>query len=84
MKKIFVVGSALNYAGFINDNLLVDNIEDADIVMFTGGEDVDPSVYGCKKHPTTYSNISRDKEEIAQFKQIKPHQLVVGVCRGLI
>ena len=55
----------------------------ADIVLFTGGEDVDPSLYGCEKHPTTYSNINRDLEEKAIFEKVKPHQLCLGICRGL-
>jgi gamma-glutamyl-gamma-aminobutyrate hydrolase PuuD len=60
----------------------VNNLEEADIVLFTGGEDVDPSLYGCEKHPTTYSNIQRDLEEKAIFEQVKPHQLCLGICRG--
>lgn len=82
VKKIFVVGSQKNYANFIDDRVLVDNIEDADIIIFTGGEDVDPTLYKCKRHPSTYSNLRRDLEEKAVFQTIKPNQLVVGVCRG--
>ena len=82
MKKVYVVGEAKHYANFIEDMSLVDNLEDADIVVFTGGEDVDPSLYGEKKHETTYSNIERDLEEKAIFEKIKTNQLVVGICRG--
>lgn len=82
MKKVYVVGEAKHYANFIEDMSLVDNLEDADIVVFTGGEDVDPSLYGEKKHETTYSNIERDLEEKAIFEKIKTNQLVVAVCRG--
>lgn len=80
--KIYVVGGADYYASWINNHKLVDNIEDADIVLFTGGEDVDPSIYGKAKHPRTFSNIERDKEEMKIFKSIKPHQLALGICRG--
>ena len=82
--KIYVVGNATNYASWINNHKLVDNIEDADIVLFTGGEDVDPSLYNSKKHPSTYSNIERDKKEKEVFDKIKPTQLALGICRGLI
>ena len=82
-KKIYVVGSQKYYANFIDDFNFVNDISTADIVIFTGGEDVDPSLYGCKKHATTFSNIDRDKEEIKMFKQIRPDQLAVGICRGL-
>jgi gamma-glutamyl-gamma-aminobutyrate hydrolase PuuD len=50
--------------------------------MFTGGEDVTPSLYGAKQHPTTYSNLSRDLEEKAVFEKVKPTQLCIGICRG--
>lgn len=82
MKKVFVVGPAKSYASWINNYELTDDLPDADIVLFTGGEDVDPSLYGCEKHPTTYSNIDRDLEEKAIFEQVKPHQLCIGICRG--
>lgn len=82
MKKVFVVGHDKLYSKWIKDHELVDNLEDADIVMFTGGEDVDPSLYGCEKHETTYSYLKRDLAEKAAFEQVKPHQLCVGICRG--
>lgn len=80
--KVFVVGSALGYANFLEGASLVDNVEDAEVVLFTGGEDVTPSLYGCKKHPTTYSNPSRDQKEKEVFNQIKPNQVALGICRG--
>ena len=81
--NIFVVGGATNYANFIEGAQLVDNLEKADVVLFTGGEDVDPSLYGCKKHPSTYSNINRDLEEKATFEKVDPSkQVCVGCCRG--
>lgn len=81
--KVYVVGEQKNYANFLRDFEMVDNIEDAQVVIFTGGEDVDPKLYGAKKHPATYSNPERDKYELEMFKKIKPNQLVVGICRGL-
>ena len=83
MKKVFVVGSAKQYANWIKDHEPTNNLEEANIVLFTGGEDVDPSLYGCEKHPTTYSNINRDLEEKAIFDKVKPDQLCLGICRGL-
>lgn len=80
--KIYVVGGATNYASFIKDATLVDKLEEADVVLFTGGEDVSPSLYGCKKHRTTYSNLKRDRAEKKVFEQVKPDQLCLGICRG--
>lgn len=81
-KKIYVVGNNIEYAAFINNFTLVDDITKADIVIFTGGEDVDPSIYGCEKHSKTYSNINRDVYEKEVFLQISENQLVIGICRG--
>ena len=81
--RVFVVGTSIHYANWIQDVQLVDDIKKADIVLFTGGEDVDPSLYGAKKHPTTYSNPARDEEEKHFFSLISNKQLAVGICRGL-
>ena len=70
IKKIYVVGGANYYAQRIENHELTDDLSTADIVMFTGGEDVDPSMYGCKKHRTTYSNINRDMYEKEIFEKI--------------
>lgn len=82
IKKIYVVGGANHYAQRIENHELTDDLSTADIVMFTGGEDVDPSLYGCEKHRTTYSNIARDLYEKEIFEKIRPDQLVVSICRG--
>ena len=83
MKKIFVVGLAKQYSNWIKNHTLVDNLEDADIVIFTGGEDVDPSLYNCEKHHSTMSNIKRDLEEKEIFEKVRPDQFCIGICRGL-
>ena len=80
--KIYVVGGADNYVNFIENVQLVDKLEDAQLVVFTGGEDVTPSLYGCKKHRTTYSNLRRDQAEQAIFNKIDPNkQVCLGICR---
>lgn len=81
--KVYVVGCATGYARFLEDVTLVDSIGDAEVVLFTGGEDVDPSLYGCEKYDGTYSNLKRDLEEKAIFEQIREDQLALGICRGL-
>lgn len=83
MRKVYVVGPAKSYSFWIKNSELTDNLEEADIVVFTGGEDVDPSLYGCAKHSTTHSNLKRDLEEKTIFEKIKPHQFCIGICRGL-
>lgn len=80
--KVFVVGGSIHYANWIRDVELVNNLQKAQIVLFTGGEDVDPSMYGCKKHSSTWSNIARDLKEKEVFESIRPDQFVLGICRG--
>lgn len=82
-KNVYVVGNDISYISFIKNAKVVSSISDADIVLFTGGEDVDPSLYGCEKHPSTYSNLNRDLYEKRIFEQVADNQLVIGVCRGL-
>lgn len=81
-KKVYVVGPQQHYASFITNCTLVDNIKEADIVIFTGGEDVDPSLYNETPYSNTYSNLERDLKEMKEFKKCTPKQLVVGICRG--
>lgn len=82
MKNVYVVGADKYYANFINNFKLTDSLEEADIVIFTGGEDVDPSLYNRPKCSRTYSNLNRDLTEKTIFESIKPNQLVIGICRG--
>lgn len=88
-RKVYVVG---------NDNLIcnmfrvhmyevVRSEEAADIVCFTGGEDISPFLYG--EYPLfrngkqiTNFNASRDMMEIREYHKIKFSKLKVGICRG--
>ncbi len=82
MKKVYVLNDGGVARMFqVNGWTLVDNDLDADLVVFTGGEDVDPSYYGEEKHGATYSNPRRDARESHIFHQNldKPK---VGICRG--
>lgn len=81
MIKVYVIGSGKGYARPIYNKVLVDNIEDADIVVLTGGADVDPSSYG-KKNVSSWGDKYRDDYEIKMYKKIRQDQLVMGTCRG--
>lgn len=61
----------------------VNQMDSVQLVCFTGGEDVTPSLYGERSLPTTYSNLYRDEYEreiylLALSKDIP----CVGICRG--
>lgn len=83
-RKIYVVGTATNYANWINNSELTNDMSKADIVLFTGGCDVDPSFYGRKKLPETYSNIERDIYEKKEYEKAIGLRipLLMGTCRG--
>lgn len=57
-------------------------LTNADFIMFMGGTDVDPALYGEKAHPRTqFPNHERDKIEVALYRAT-PNQFRVGICRG--
>lgn len=60
------------------------SVEDADIVLFTGGvADVSPELYGETKHNTTMSDPEEDVRDILVFKEAANLGVpMIGVCRG--
>jgi len=81
--KVYIVGNSIHYKDFIFNSVLVNNIDNADVVLFTGGEDVNPALYGEKTHVTTYYNKSRDDAEMSEYQDaIDKQKFMVGVCRG--
>lgn len=62
---------------------IVDSIKDADLVQFTGGEDVIPSLYGELPHPSTVYSRKRDIVETAIFNVCSNNKIpMAGICRG--
>jgi len=87
MKTVYIVGGSSEYNRLFTQlgyALAQEVSEDMlDLVCFTGGEDVSPSLYGDKWHPYTGSNPYRDYEEQALFNLcIKNDIPMVGICRG--
>lgn len=83
MIKAFVVDNrSAHNATWIEDVEVVRDIEKAQVVVFTGGEDINPSIYGQEAHETTYFNENRDRREIEAYNKIRPDQLIVSICRG--
>lgn len=61
-----------------------DSVEDADVVVFTGGADVNPSLYEQEKLPNTFCNPSRDEEEREIYKKcLELGKVCFGICRGM-
>lgn len=80
--KVYVVGGDIRYAKFIDNCEIVSRLGEADIVLFTGGEDVYPGLYGEEAQPTTYFNLDRDLYEKSVYEKVSIKQLCVGICRG--
>jgi putative glutamine amidotransferase len=55
-----------------------------DGIMFTGGSDVDPALYGESPHPTTHVKPERDKAEMMLMRAAIAEGLpMLGICRGI-
>ena len=83
--RVLIVGAGFGYAGMFVENGydVVSDISDADLVQFTGGEDVHPSLYNHAIHPKTYTNSLRDVQEEALFRVAKSLGIpCAGICRG--
>lgn len=80
--KVYVVGEDAYYASWLVNYEIVNNLEDATIVMFIEGKDVDPSLYNEEKYSVTQSNLEYDIKEKNIFDKIKTNQLVIGCGYG--
>lgn len=86
MLKFYIVGwsgvgerKVLEGMGFS----VVNTIEDCDVLLFTGGADISPSIYTQPPHDSVYADESRDKRELEAFH--KGRELgkgFFGICRG--
>ena len=90
MKKVCIVNSSLAYRmlftsyGFeVVDYVLDDKLQPVDLLVFTGGADVSPGLYGHPEHATTYNDVYRDQREAQIFENALLHNIpMVGICRG--
>lgn len=84
MKVLILSGNAAYFQLFKEIGFeITDDLAQADLVNFTGGEDVSPHLYGQKKHRTTYNSEHRDEYEMRKFAQCVANKIpMVGICRG--
>lgn len=81
--KIYHTEGMTGYSNWIENTETVYDLEEADLVIFTGGEDVYPGYYDEPVNPKTYYSRYRDEREIAQFKKALELNIpILGVCRG--
>lgn len=83
--QVYVVGGGFEYIRMMY-NLGYDGakgVDDADIVLFTGGEDVNPELYGEPCMAKTNFNRLRDEKEKAIYDAALAKEIpMVGICRG--
>lgn len=60
---------------------IVNDVNDAELICFSGGADVSPMLYDAVKHPRTHSQPIRD-EICANIYHSFPDVPFVGICRG--
>jgi GMP synthase-like glutamine amidotransferase len=85
MKHVYIVNGGAAYHGLFTTigYTITSDIREADLVVFTGGEDVSPELYGARKHHTTHNSEYRDRYEADIFNlALKMHLPMVGICRG--
>jgi phosphoribosylformylglycinamidine (FGAM) synthase-like amidotransferase family enzyme len=85
MKNVYIVNRDGAYKRlFLEIGFAVtDTFANADLVCFTGGEDVTPSLYGDSPHKHTYNSWKRDQIEAMVFKSALDKGIpMVGICRG--
>lgn len=59
------------------------NIIDADIVVYTGGADINPALYGENKLSCTNISTQQDRSDVDTYHEAKKHDIPqVGICRG--
>jgi gamma-glutamyl-gamma-aminobutyrate hydrolase PuuD len=84
-KSVYIVAPSYQYEKLFTDMgwYLASTLSEADLVCFTGGEDVSPCLYGAISHRTTYSNQTRDDLEMEIYETAQRlHIPCVGICRG--
>jgi gamma-glutamyl-gamma-aminobutyrate hydrolase PuuD len=68
---------------YLNRGWEITDLVSADLVQFTGGEDVSPELYGEAVHRRTHNNLQRDGRESRAFKVAQSMgKPMAGICRG--
>jgi putative glutamine amidotransferase len=87
---VYKVYASSGYSGYLAPLIATGKYDEtkellaADLVLFAGGHDVSPELYGHRKSRFTYSYPRRDEEEVHDFLAAKQAGIpMVGICRGM-
>lgn len=88
MPKVLIVNGNAQYENMFTSRgwgvtRNVNDKDDVDLIQFTGGSDVSPSLYNEQRHPETYPSPSRDEFEKKIFEYAFGNNIpMAGICRG--
>jgi len=79
--KVFSIG--YGDGGWIKDSKATNLFDESDIVVFPGGADIQPEIYGEKAGRHTGGWAENDDRHINFYKRcIEQNKYMVGICRG--
>jgi len=78
--KVFVEGSK-NYASWLNCEI-VDNAEEANVIMFTGGSDINSEMYCHSSKHAVNPDKERDEYCVKLWNKFQKTHYFIGICRG--
>lgn len=85
MLKVHIINPNVQYIDMYYNQgwSIAGDIREADLVQFTGGEDVSPHLYGEETHPRTHYSLARDDREARAFRAcLAMGKPMAGICRG--
>jgi len=88
MIKVFVPGlrsGSTSFSSWIDDGIPVATLEEADLMVLRGGQDINPVIYGDHSlHPQTQEpNRTRDFSELVYCIRAERMGIpIIGICRG--
>ena len=87
IKKVLVIGNQYGVCQLFREYktkfrvLLDDKEEEPDLLVFTGGADIDPKFYGEEPLQSTHTSKQRDDEDL-EYWSLYPATPKIGICRG--
>ncbi len=84
-RKVYIVNGSSAYRTMFEKEgwTITDKLAEADLIQFTGGEDVSPYLYSEANHPRTGNSINRDLHEKVQYDLAQEFGIAcAGICRG--
>lgn len=83
-RAVYIAQTSIEYERMFKDRgwIIVNSIEQADLVQFTGGADVSPEIYG-EKNTRSHCNMARDKVDMLMYASALRQDIpMAGICRG--